>query len=174
VIPIAGDLSEYGGKAFTYEATRIGNSSDEKSDSSAKEGVRLVLKGGIYEEKPQQAVVELVCDGKRTGLEDELEGEDKYERRRRADDDDKEGNKEDEQEPKVSPGSEEQLSKGDPSLVWNSYGRVSGSEEYVLHLTWKTKYACRNVPEGDGKDGEKEGNPGAKRGWGFFTWIIIM
>jgi autophagy-related protein 27 len=186
VIPIAGDLADHGGHEFSYEVQRLGkssNSSDPDSDSDekakdAKQGLRLILKGGVYEDKEQQAVIEFVCDEKRSGLEDEWEAEDRYESSRlpisSASEDEKDSDKDD--KTKVSPGSETQLSKeGDPSLEWNSYGRISGSAEYILHMTWKTKYACEKVPEGDGgKDGEKEGDNAPRRHWGFFTWIVLL
>jgi hypothetical protein len=187
VIPIAGDFSAHGGHAFSYETIRLKKSED--ADKPGPDGLRLVLKGGVYEEKEQQAVLEFVCDGDRTGLEDEWEGEDQYEARsnptlswRRVEGGDERGEKEDGGdgekdglERTMSPGSESQLSKGDPSLVWNSYGRLTGGEEYVLHMTWKTKYACENATEGGGeKEGEKEGDSKPSQQWGFFTWIVIL
>lgn len=52
------------------------------------------------------------------------------------------------------------------SLTYVSYGEVEGKERIqVLRLNWKTKYACEDFTEHDG---------GKERGWGFFTWFILM
>ena len=179
MIPIAGNLAEHGGKAFDFTATRL-KSSDSVSDSK-KEGVRLVMKGGVYEGREQKAVVEMVCDKERTGTEGEWESEDRYdpdggekdkERRKREEDKKEEGGdkKEEEGGDKEKPNdevgwSERQLKKEGAALVWEGYNRVEGSD--TLQLTWYTKYACESsVPE------KKPDDPSSH--WGFFTWLVIM
>src|SRR5687767_4518487 len=66
VRPIAGDLADNGGGALVYEATRL--KKDGASDST-QDGLRLVLKGGMYPLKgehkiPQRAIIDFVCDDK--------------------------------------------------------------------------------------------------------------
>lgn len=155
VISIAGDL---GGREFEYEATRL-PPSDSNTDAK-REGLRLVLKGGVYEGRDQSAVVELLCDKERTGTEDEWDPEDKYERRDVV---------ADENGDQPHPEGEHQLTKGDnPPLIWNSYGPATdGSSSDVLRLTWRTKFACESVSGGEGSDGES-------KHWGFFTWVVIL
>ena len=56
----------------------------------------------------------------------------------------------------------------DNSLGFNGYGPVDGKENLeILNLQWRTKYVCEDF-EAD----EPEKN--SSRGWGFFTWFILM
>lgn len=193
VVAIAGALEQYGGTQFDYEVTRL-KTSDSKSDSD-KEGLRLVLKGGknpldgpLKERTEQKAIIEFLCDEKKTGTEGEWESEDKYEKKKRADkeddedklddkkDDDKEGDDETDDEDKdgeTHSGMEHQLKKDDAALIWESYEKVKDAK--VLHLTWHTKYACekrdgdKDSDKDDPEDGEK-----VSAGWGFFTWLVIV
>ncbi|KAB5583704.1 autophagy-related protein 27 [Coniochaeta sp. 2T2.1] len=173
VIPIAGNLAEHGGKAFDITATRL-KSSDSVSDSK-KEGVRLEMKGGVYEGREQKAVVELVCDKERTGTEGEWESVDRYdpdgekEKEKREEDKKEEGagdKKDDEKKGDDEVGwSERQLKKEGAALVWEGYNRQDGTD--TLQLTWYTKYACESsVPEKKPED--------ASSHWGFFTWLVVI
>src|SRR5205807_10485317 len=63
IIPVAGDID---GRSVDYKVTRLKTS--ESHADSGKEGLRVVLNGGLYG-KAQQAVVEFICDPERTGLE---------------------------------------------------------------------------------------------------------
>jgi len=181
VIPIAGNLAEHGGKAFDFTATRL-KSSDSVSDSK-KEGVRIVMKGGVYEGREQKAVVELVCDKDRTGTEGEWESEDKYdpdgekEKERREEEKKKEeedgDKKEGEGDNDGDKGkgddevgwTERQLKKDNAALIWEGYNRLDGSD--TLQLTWYTKYACESSVPGDKPED-------ASSHWGFFTWMVIL
>ncbi|KAJ9138675.1 Autophagy-related protein 27 [Pleurostoma richardsiae] len=182
VIPIAGDLENYGGGPLDFEATRL-STSDSNSDAK-KEGVRLVLKGGKYPlgKKPyreQRTVIELLCDPKRTGLEGEWTAEDEYEKeddsdassaRKREDGDDKEegGDKDGGDKPEGDADGEKQLLKENASLIFESYGPLSeNSNVDVLRLTWQTKYACESTRDDEGS-GEESAH------WGFFTWLVII
>jgi hypothetical protein len=140
-----------------------------------KEGVRIVMKGGVYEGREQKAVVEMVCDPERTGDEGEWDSEDKY---------DREGSKERREETKPEDGKKEeegdgggldevgwvekQLKKDNASLIWEGYTRTDNVD--TLQLTWYTKYACeqRAPDEGDKPPVDES------KSWGFFTWLVIL
>ncbi|RPB06221.1 hypothetical protein L873DRAFT_1797187 [Choiromyces venosus 120613-1] len=157
IIPIAGDIE---GRHVEEVVTRI-KASDSHADSG-KEGLRVVLNGGYYEKKKQQAIVEFICDPTKTGLEGlkkEEEGEGK-EKRKREEEKKEGGDKEPEKkDPKEGEKAEEQ------SLKFISYD-TSNADRDVLRLEWKTKHACESV----------EKDPSADQGnhWGFFTWFIII
>lgn len=150
VIPIAGNLIEHGGKAFDWSAQRL-RTSDVIGDSE-KEGVRLTLKGGMYE-REQRAVIELLCDKERTGLEGEWQPKTS-----------KAGGASGESARDEVGFPEKQLMSADTALVWEGYGHNADSDIDVLKLTWHTKYACEN-----GVDPSDSSNS-----WGFFTWIVIL
>jgi len=156
IIPIAGDIH---GRHVDEKITRL-KTSDSHADSG-KEGFRVVLNGGMYEKKPQQAVVEFICDPNKTGLEGLKKEEEGKEKRKREEKKEEEGgDKEPEgKDPKEGEGAEEQ------SLKFISYD-TTNSDKDVLRLEWRTKYACEDL----------EKDPGADQGhhWGFFTWFIIM
>lgn len=171
VIPLAGNLANHGGKAFEWTATRL--KSSDSVDDKKKEGVRIVMKGGVYEGREQKAVVEMVCDPERKGDEGEWESEDKY---------DEEGSKGEkrEEEPKKDDDKkddgdevgwgEKQLKKENAALVWEGYSRTDNVD--TLLLTWYTKYACeKGVPE---EKPEKPETPDESKSWGFFTWMVIL
>lgn len=162
IIPIFGDLVEgHPGEVSFSSLKGSGGKTDQK-----KEGLRVIMEGAKYGGTKQKAVVEFVCDPKKTGLEgsapvkeedgDKKEKEGKRRRRRslsrripqETEIDDKSGDKED----------------GEAALKFVSYDREA--DEDVLRLEWRTKLAC---PEA--ADGGKSGNSGR---WGFFTWVVIM
>lgn len=74
-IPIAGDLKNVqGGGDLDPKYTRL-KTSDSSADAQ-KEGVRIVLNGGSYGGVQQRAIVEMVCDRQKTGLEGEWDPKD--------------------------------------------------------------------------------------------------
>ncbi|KAG0636004.1 autophagy-related protein 27 [Tuber brumale] len=158
IIPIAGDID---GRRVDEKVTRLKTS--ESHADSGKEGLRVVLNGGLYGKKPQQAVVEFICDPEKTGLEGlKKEGEEGggNEKGRREEEGKGDGDKEPEKkDPKEGESAEEQ------SLKFINYDTTS-AERDVLRLEWRTKYACESL----------EKNPDADQGhhWGFFTWFIII
>lgn len=176
VIPIAGSLENHGGTAFDYDVTRL-KTSDSNSDSK-KEGLRLVLKGGRYENREQRAVIEFLCNRNHTGLEGEWEAEDKYESGSKRKREDKDGDKKDGDDSDKDKGGddgsheevEHQLKKDGASLIWESYG--AEKEADILRLTWHTKYACEK--RDDDNDVEDPEAPPRSGGWGFFTWLFII
>jgi hypothetical protein len=93
------------------------------------------------------AVVVFICDPDLTGLETDFVPEDKYK-----------GSV----EKRALDGSAGNLKA---SLTYVAYDRnVPDSDTDVLHLEWRTKYAC-----------ESQGDDRAQRShWGFFTWFLIM
>jgi hypothetical protein len=151
VIPIAGDIEG----RHTDEVVERLKTSTAPTDQG-KEGLRVVLHGGLYNNAKQQAIVDFICDPDKTGLEgdepDETEPEEAGKTEgvaRRSPEEDKGGDKE----------------KKDRSLKYVSYESVEG--KHTLRLEWKTKYACETATGGDG-------SPDSGSGWGFFTWFIIM
>jgi len=197
IVSIAGDLAEFGGAKFDWQAKRLSTSTDKADEG--KEGVRLTMSGGRYAGKDQEATVELLCDHKRTGKEGEWESQDEYvpgkaeedgksknkSTRRRAaaaaakeDDDKKDG--------KTDNIPEKQRKKEDAALIWDGYKK--GDKKDTLMLTWHTKFACESAKGGDdGKkgDGDKDkdkkpadppsgGEDEESSHWGLFTWLVIL
>lgn len=138
VIPIAGDIDG----RHTDEALELLKAADV---GAGKEGLRVTLNGGMYDETKQQAIIEFICDPDRTGLE----GDDAGKRKREDEDED-----------------DEKKEKDGRSLKFVSYDR-DNAELHVLRLEWKTKYACKGASVEDPA-------PEQGSGWGFFTWFIIM
>lgn len=103
----------------------------------------------------QKAIVELVCDPSRTGLEgDEQDKRPTDDERRKRDD-----------PPEKDDGGDAEAPKG-PSLKFVSY---ETTDVGTLRLEWRTKHACERDTGNDG------GSGGSKSGsWGFFTWFLIM
>ncbi|KAK3186608.1 type II membrane protein [Lecanicillium sp. MT-2017a] len=188
VVAIAGALEQYGD---SRRAIRNPTRTRRVCGSSSKGG-KNPLDGPLKERTEQKAIIEFLCDEKKTGTEGEWESEDKYEKKKRADkeddedklddkkddkkDDDKEGDDETDDEDKdgeTHSGMEHQLKKDDAALIWESYEKVKDAK--VLHLTWHTKYACekrdgdKDSDKDDPEDGEK-----VSAGWGFFTWLVIV
>lgn len=151
---IAGELGNYGGAASGLDPQWRLLTESEAAADEGKEGLRLTLKGGRWplkkendkNRKDQQAIIELVCDKERTGLEGEMAPEDKY-------DSDAISRRDDGTEPSSA------------SLTFVSY---PGTNEKIdtLRLNWRTKHACENMK--DETDAEQ------KKHWGFFTWFILM
>ncbi|KAK8077203.1 autophagy-related protein 27 [Apiospora saccharicola] len=187
VFPIAGELKgKNGGGNLDHEAVRL-STSDSNSDSK-KEGLRLVLRGGIRSfedgtQKKQQAIIEFVCDKDKEGTEGEIKPSDEYDdttnaaalmRRGSPNDpllfaadeggDGKDG-KDGDKEPR--PTGPVQLGPEDRALIFESYGALESDKNIdVLRLTWKTKHACENAAD--------NGDETPSKSWGFFTWIVIL
>jgi hypothetical protein len=153
---------------------------DSGSNTDAdRDGIRLFLRGGMYQKVKQQAVIEFVCDQNMDGTEQEWTPEDEYDRnvdkdgRRRSifdrrDDDDDDDNKHEHEGTK-----EKQLIKDGAALKFLSYGHEQLKEPKfdgdVLRLEWRTKYACsKRNEDGSSGDGDQSSH------WGFFTWLIVM
>jgi hypothetical protein len=101
----------------------------------------------MYDSRKQKAIVEFICDPNRIGLETKsvLEDKDKAGVDKRSLDD--------------------RSDNTTPSLTYIKYDyNFPDSKMDVLHLEWRTKYAC-----------ESQSDDGAQRShWGFFTWFLIM
>jgi hypothetical protein len=175
VIPIVG---EHGSdKQVTWEAQRLAADDPAQNKEAKKEGLKLTLRGGTYQQRAQRAVVELRCNPDLTGTEKEWESVDEYvtpgkdkegdgkkesRRRRRDDDDKKKGEDEDQSTP------ETQLKKDGAALVWEGYKREKdgdGGDMDTLYLTWYTKQAC---------DAAVDQPVEESKHWGFFTWLVIL
>lgn len=169
MIPIAGSLVNDGGKDFTYELKRL-STSDSKDDSE-KEGLRMTLHGGVYQKREQRAVIEFLCDHNRTGLEDEWESQDKYEKgKSEKREDKKDGDKkEDDKDGDAGGFPERQLKKENAALIWEGYKRSPDDKVDTLFLTWHTKHACEKAADGGNGDG-----PAESTHWGFFTWMFML
>ncbi len=150
VIPIAGELRDYGGYDLDAKWERLKGS--KSNIDFKKEGLILELNGGFVvnngKNRKQKAIVEFLCDKTRVGDENLWNGEDKY----------------DEGKEKREDGAPED-DASTPSLEFVAYD-TSDADVDVLRLKWRTKYACEDTkPE---QDAERS------RHWGFFTWFIIM
>ncbi|TKX19314.1 autophagy-related protein 27 [Elsinoe australis] len=151
VIPLAGDFTASHGRALDPKVTRLKNSAS--NSDVEKEGLRVEFNGGKYPNtrsgREQKAVIELECDKERTGNE-EVE-KDAVGRVLRREEGEKEGEEDEEKK---------------RSLRFVSY-KAEGDEVDVLRVSWRTKYACEDVPV-------EEGDGDASSGWGFFTWMFII
>ena len=149
-------------------------SKSDSNEDSEKEGLRIEIKGGIYDKKPakisQRAVIEFLC--KRGN-----EAEERRVRRAADDEDNEEGDddKDNEGDDKDDDDDEEE---------WKKYQKTDDGEggtlelfkwdptpdENILRLNWHTKFACEDY-EGNGSSGE-DGKPSG--GWGFFSWFFLL
>ncbi len=124
MIPIAGELKDYGGGSLDAKVTRLKTAESQKD--SEREGLRIELNGGFYAKRKQMAIVEFICDPERTGLETDLEPEDKYE------------------------SGDEKSEVGSPSLTFVKYEKdIPDTEVDTLRLEWRTKYACEKQQDDD-------------------------
>ncbi|KAK0612850.1 autophagy-related protein 27 [Bombardia bombarda] len=171
VVPVAGNLADHGGHAFSWDIKRLSTSTD--AADKGKEGVRIALKGATGTEGEWES----------GELDQYVPGDKEKEKKRedeKKDGEQKDGEKKDGDDKKDDPPSDEegteetQLKKENAALVWDGY-RANGKVD-TLYLTWYTKYACEKSLPGD-----KDGNGGGKspmdeesRHWGFFTWIVIL
>lgn len=205
VLPVAGNLHDWGGGDLSVEAVRLTPSSEGGGESppdpaKKRDGLRLVLGGGAAplgepdaaKKRAQRAVVDLVCDPKRTGLEGEWQGEDEYEggKSAAATEGAREmprllrrwlGRRDDEKTPDApppaDPAKDHQLVNDGAALLFDSYGPAGpDSKTDELRLTWYTDAACN----GKRDDGSKNptppggGDEGGGSHWGLFTWLVVM
>lgn len=130
------------------------------SPSSAdkdKEGLRLEIGGGKYEDKKQKAYIEFICIPKK-----ELEG------RRAADDDedDEDGDNGEDGGSKGDKSGEETDDGSGGRIKLLSWEDEQADKSKVLRLEWHTRHAC--------EDGGAAGGGKSNGHWGFFTWFILM
>jgi hypothetical protein len=114
----------------------------------------------------QRAIIEFVCDKKRTGLEgDEKDNGDK-EDDKDGDDEDKDGDNKEEKLRRREEGLKGKCEDTDASLRFCGYQQEDGAKDkkiQTLRLEWRTEYACEDAPPADGGSH-----------WGFFGWFFIM
>ncbi|PGH28237.1 hypothetical protein AJ80_00128 [Polytolypa hystricis UAMH7299] len=141
-ISIAGNYVQETGRTMDPKVTRL------KSIDSEREGLRIELRGGSVpftkKGRKQQAVIEMICDPERSGLDDEKEETTEKRDERQS-------------------GDKEKDVDTSKSLRFKSYGAVDDID--VLRLDWLTKYACEDYKEEEGENTQH---------WGFFTWLIII
>ncbi|KAL2159784.1 hypothetical protein VTH06DRAFT_1917 [Thermothelomyces fergusii] len=180
VIPIvAGDE-----QTISWEAKRLPPGEDGKAKGDGeKEGLRLVLQGAIkYQERAQRTVIDFRCDPDLEGTEGEWKSPDAYvpgggedaqaeeDKKKKEEKEGEDGNgKEDgDKEDKVVSTPEKQLKKEGAALVWGGYKRgkdADGGEMDTLYLTWYTKHACDAAADEPAEE---------RKGWGFFTWFVVL
>lgn len=171
---IAGEFSASHGRsrALDPQYTRL---KDSAGNSEEKEGVVVELHGGKYPDTragiPQKAVVEFLCDRDWTGnegFEDAGKALMSFGAMSKRKEDDG-----DEDEPELP-----DLDKG-KALQFVRYEMDTDNAIKILRLRWKTKFACEGAASAPDKDkGDKGGSGDDKepvsKGWGFFTWLIIV
>ncbi|EGD97370.1 hypothetical protein TESG_04781 [Trichophyton tonsurans CBS 112818] len=155
VIDIAGNFVLNSGKTLDPIFTRL------KKEDPNTEGLKMELHGGKHKFgnllKKQRAVITLLCDRERTGLEG-LE-EPNPDGDKKKDGEKKDGDKKDNKDKEGKSKRDDEENK--KSLVFKSYNE----EEGTLDLGWRTKYACENV---------EDGGSAPSGHWGFFTWVIVL
>jgi len=120
----------------------------------------------------QKAIVEFVCDQDKTGLEG-LKPSNVVDKVGR----DEEGGDDQDEKPLPDPNEGKSLTLKSYRVENTGGGGSHDDEEVgVLRLEWLTKYACEKTKGGKNKeDDPAPGTPVDKtRGWGFFTWFIVM
>lgn len=141
-IPIAGEFSHSIGGALDPRWERLKGSAS--SADREKEGIRLIMNGGKYEKKKQQAIVEFVCNAK------------SEERTRNsvaaAEEDNEDGEEVDDEH-----GGKLKL------LSWEDEDDIK-----VLRLEWQTKYGCEDAEEGNGSS---SGHWGFFT-WFILMWVL--
>ncbi|KAJ4360091.1 type II membrane protein [Didymosphaeria variabile] len=174
-IDIAGTYTTQGGRNMVLDPTfKLLRDSESNSDAS-REGVRVELHGGRYpfESKTkgidQRAIIEFVCDLEREGDEGaEKDTNERAEEPKKDEGTDKgnDGDKKEEKKLSRRDGEKGKCEDSDASLRFCGYEDEKAEKDKqvkTLRLEWRTKYACENAPAPDGG-----------KGWGFFTWFIII
>ena len=172
VIPIAGEFSASHGRsrALDPKYTRL---KDSVGNSEEKEGLVIELHGGKYPDNrsgtKQKAVIEFLCDREWSGNEGFEEGAKVMKhgamQKRKEDNGDAEED-EDEDAPELP-----DLDEG-KALQFVRYEMDPDNEVKILRLRWKTKLACEGASKDPDNSGGKKGD--GSKGWGFFTWLIIV
>lgn len=169
VVTIAGDFAASHGRSRALDPiyTRL---KDSAGNSEEKEGVVAELHGGKYPDTragtPQKAVVEFLCDREWTGtegFEDEGKAMTSFGKMGKRKEDDG-----DEDEPELP-----DLDEG-KALQFVRYEMDTDNAIKVLRLRWKTKFACEGAASAPDKDEGGDDKDNASKGWGFFTWLIII
>lgn len=168
VITIAGEFSASHGRsrALDPKYTRL---KGDASNSEDKHGVVIELHGGKYPDTrtgtPQKAVVEFLCEPDWTGTEGfEDEGRKMLSFAAMGK---RDGDGDEEDAPELP-----DLDKG-KALQFVRYEMDADNAIKVLRLRWKTKFACEGASSEPDKGSDDEGGKETK-GWGFFTWLIIV
>ena len=159
-IAIAGEFSHTTGGALDPKWTRL-KTSNSLADRE-KEGLRLVMNGGKYENRKQKAIIEFIClpgskdaDRRRDDIPIIYEEED--DDNAWGDDANDGDNDDDKSEGVTDDGHGGKLK----FIKWEEE-----EDAKVLRLEWDTKYAC--------EDATVSGDKSSSGHWGFFTWFIIM
>ena len=142
MFPIAGSYTHDTGKSSEPKFTKL-----KKTQDSNVEGLQLDIRGGVFGKRNQKAIVNFICDPKRSGKSEKSDDD----KSRRAEDDDDDA---------------EKTNGGD--ITFKSYETETDEDGKlfdILRLDWRTKYSC---------DEYEKDKPSASEGWGFFTWFILM
>jgi hypothetical protein len=149
-VAIAGHFDLSTGAPLEVKPMRLKNTGD-------REGLTLELYGGKdpfkkakgVQQIKQKAIIELLCNRKKSGWEPSPDPSESSLSKRDEDDG----------APEENVGS---------ALTFKSYDleTTKGEEWKVLKLQWETKYAC--------EDASSITPPQRSTHWGFFTWLIIM
>lgn len=175
VIPIVvgpiDDKDKEKDKSFEWEAKRLPADDDAQKKDAKKEGLRLTLQGGTYQQRAQRTVVEFRCNPDVAGTEGEWESLDEYEpvKGQGEEKEKKNGRREEKKEGDESTP-EQQLKKDGAALVWQGYKREKGEKDLdmdTLYLTWYTKSVCDAAADQPAPEQESSH-------WGFFTWFVIL
>ena len=139
---------------------------------SKKEGLRLEMHGGRFENEDQGAIIEFLCPKSpdRARRSRDLVSSEREKDDDKADEDDggdgDDDGDDDEEEDGEGDHSGEEVDDGkEGQIKYVDWGIVGGAK--VLRLQWTTKYACENAVE-HAPDGS------SSKHWGFFTWFIVM
>lgn len=164
-IPIAGEYGTSSGRHLDAKVTRLKDS--ESNSDSEQEGVRAELHGGMWEKKPQKAIIEFLCDTDMEGTEGfedpkKMDVSSYGSMKKREDEEEGDGEDDDDDNRELP-----DLDKG-KALQFKGY-RDEKDDTGVLRLEWKTKYACEDASDKAPADGGKKSG-----GWGFFTWFLII
>ncbi|KAL4809206.1 autophagy-related protein 27 [Aspergillus unguis] len=146
------------------QGTKDAKVSQLATDDWEKGGLEVKMSGGEYpvdgKKKPAGADIQFLCDPEKSGLEGLVKEEPKKLRAREDEDGgDGEGDGDgDDKEPF--------LDGSDPnrSLQFKGFNKTE-DDEYVLNLSWRTRYACEDYADNRGSSSNH---------WGFFTWLIII
>lgn len=171
VIPIvvgpSSDEKDKDKSSFEWEAKRLPADDDAQKKDAKKEGLRLTLQGGTYQQRAQRTVVEFRCNPDVTGTEGEWESLDEYVPKEQSEGGKKNGRR-DEKGDESTP--EQQLKKDGAALIWQGYKREKGEKDGdmdTLYLTWYTKSVCDAAADRPAPEQESSH-------WGFFTWFVIL
>ena len=154
IVPIAGDFTATVGGSLDPKWTRLKDSPSHADRE--KEGLRLEMNGGKYEQKAQKAIFEFLCIPK---------GDEKEDRMSILDDEEDDGDDDGEEDK-----SGEEVDDGSGGRIkYLSWEDEQDSKAKVLRLEWRTQHACE-----DAASDKKNRDSSAGGHWGFFTWLILM